>query len=142
MKPEEREAIDRANAKNANGNGNGKKAAGSTQEAGAKKSVNSKTGAQKIQEQLKPIQEAVADHTIKIALSGVPLGLQRLASGDFGEAGEEMEDMISGFTGALNSLTTNASFQLTAGDDDDDGEPKKMLSAGDPDVVNVATVAS
>jgi hypothetical protein len=139
MKPEERQAIDRANATKT-ANGNGKKASGSTQQPNEKKSVNTKSGAQQIQEQLAPAREAVANFTIETVLGGVPLGLQRLSSGDFGEAGEKVFDFIADFNGSLGALTADAGFQLAAGDDDEN-EPKKMLSA-EQDIAIAATVVS
>lgn len=140
MKPEEREAIDRANAAKTS-NGNGKKvSANSTQKTNQEKSVNTKSGAQQIQERLAPAREAVADFTVETVLGGVPLGLQRLSSGDFGDAGEKVFGFIADFNGSLGALTADAGFQLAAADDDEN-VPKKMLSA-EQDIAIAATVVS
>lgn len=144
MKPEEKEAIDRANAAKAantngatNPNNNGKKTT-STQEVNQEKAVDTKTGAQQIQDRLAAPREAVAKLTESYVLSGIPLGLKRIAEGDFSAEGEQVFDMVDDFASALTGLVEGNTYQLLAAGT---AESKKMLSAS-PDTATAATVVS
>ena len=128
MTPEEQASVNRAKAA---GNPNARNGKGSTQngansaEQADTRTVNTQSGAERLQERLAPAIEAVAQLTEQSLLSGIPIGLNRFASGNFSQQGEQIFDMVTAFQGSLGAVTQQVAYQLVAADD----ESKKMLPA-------------
>lgn len=94
------------------------------------KEVDTGAGVSQLQQKLDVARESVATATESYVMGGVAIGLQRIASGNFGSSTNAIFEVLDDFTESVLGLESDSRFQLPPA-----SEPKKMLAAAD--VINV-----
>lgn len=101
------------------------------------KNIDTGAGVNQLQQKLDVARESVATATETYVLGGIAIGLERIASGNFGEGSNAIFDVLDDFSNSVLDLEANNKYQLIGGSD----EPKKMLGASsDSDIADAVIV--